>query len=493
MNHLPVNLYTAAQVRELDRVASAEFNLPGLTLMERAGAACFAQLRAHWPAAREIGVLCGVGNNGGDGLVIARLAHEAGLVVDVRLIGERSKIAGDALHVLRRLEACGVRVLSIAPGRAVRGDVWVDALFGTGLKDEVSGVPRAAIEALNSSGVPVLSVDIPSGLNADTGCAMGVAVRATVTVTFIGLKQGLLTADGADYRGRWMFDDLAVPSDVYARVPAPATRITPEHCGAFLTPRARHAHKGAFGHVLVIGGEVGMSGAARLAGEAAARVGAGLVSIATRAEHAALLSVARPELMCHPVENPNQLRPLLERAGVVAIGPGLGQGPWGRGLFAQALQSSLPLIIDADALHLLAQDPVRREHAVLTPHPGEAARLLGMSVAEVQRDRFAAVSALQERFGGVVVLKGAGTLVAASPHRVQLCDAGNPGMASGGMGDVLTGIIAGLIAQGLALPDAAALGVWVHATAGDRAARNGERGLLAGDVLVQLRGVVNPS
>lgn len=269
-------------------------------------------------------------------------------------------------------------------------------------------------------------------------------------------------------------------------------RITPEQFSAFLAPRARNAHKGAFGHVLVIGGEVGMSGAARLAGEAAARVGAGLVSIATRAEHAALLSVARPELMCHPVENPNQLRPLLERAGVVAIGPGLGQGAWGRGLFAQALQSSLPLIIDADALHLLAQDPVQCEHAVLTPHPGEAARLLGMPVAEVQRDRFAAVSALQERFGGVVVLKGAGTLVAAPAHRVQLCDAGNPGMASGGMGDVLMGIIAGLIAQGLALPDAAALGVWVHATAGDRAARNGERGLLAGDVLVQLRGVVNP-
>lgn len=491
MNELPVNLYTAAQVRELDRVAIAEFSVPGVTLMERAGAACFAQLRTRWPAAREIGVLCGIGNNGGDGFVIARLAHEAGLIVDVRLVGERDKIGGDALQALRRLEACGVRVLSFAPGRALRGEVWVDALFGIGLNAEVSGAPRAAIEALNAGGMPVLSVDLPSGLNADTGCPLGIAVNAAATVTFIGMKQGLLTADAADYCGELMFDDLGVPSEVAARVPAQTARITPDQFGAFLAKRACNTHKGAFGHVLIIGGETGMSGAARMAGEAAARVGAGCVSVATRAAHAPLLSVARPELMCHPVEHAAQLRPLIERASVVAIGPGLGQGEWGREMFAQALQCSLPLVIDADALNLLAHDPVIRPNSVITPHPGEAARLLNMRSVDVQFDRFAAVAALQERFGGVVVLKGAGTLVAAPGHGVQLCAAGNPGMASGGMGDVLTGVIAGFIAQGLAVVDAAALGVWVHATAGDRAAQAGERGLLASDVLEQLRAVVN--
>lgn len=491
MNTLPVNLYTAAQVRELDRVAMAEFSVPGHTLMERAGAACFAQLQTRWPTAREVGVLCGTGNNGGDGFVIARLAHAAGLAVEVRLVGERGKISGDALLALRRFEAAGVHVLNFMPSRPLRGDVWVDALLGTGLKEAVIGVPRAAIEALNSSGIPVLSVDVPSGLNADTGSSVGAAVRATSTVTLVGLKQGLLTADGPDYCGDLVFDDLGVPGGVFARVPAHAMRITPDSFHMILAPRVRNAHKGEFGHVLVIGGDVGMSGAAQLAGEAAARIGAGRVSIATRAAHAALLSVARPELMCHPVETAAQLRPLLAHATVIVIGPGLGQGAWGRAMLAAVLQANLPCVIDADGLNLLAHEPVASAQWVLTPHPGEAARLLALRVAEVQRDRFAAVTALQERFSGVVVLKGAGTLVAGPRRTVQLCDRGNPGMASAGMGDVLTGVIAGLIAQGLALPDAAALGVWVHATAGDNAARTGERGVLASDVLNELRAVVN--
>ncbi|MBI5461258.1 MAG: NAD(P)H-hydrate dehydratase [Gammaproteobacteria bacterium] len=255
--------------------------------------------------------------------------------------------------------------------------------------------------------------------------------------------------------------------------------------------RARDAHKGDFGHVLVIGGQPGMSGAARLAGEAAARVGAGLVSIATHPQHAAVLNNGRPELMCHAVANAETLKPVLERASVLAVGPGLGQSDWARGLLATVWDTDVPMIVDADALNLLAQEPMRRDRWVLTPHPGEAARLLGCSTAEVQADRLAAVRHIQARYGGVAVLKGAGSLIADGSH-CRVCSAGNPGMASGGMGDVLTGVIAGLYAQGLSLTESAAAGVLLHALAADSAAqRDGERGLLASDLLPELRRWVN--
>lgn len=493
MNNLPVNLYRAAQVRALDRIAIAEFKLPGATLMERAGAACFAQLLACWPTARSVGVLCGAGNNGGDGFVIARLAHAAGLPVCVLHVAERDKIHGDALIALQRLEAAGVSVNAWDAAALPACDVWVDALLGTGLSGEVSGVWRAAIAALNASGQPILAVDLPSGLDADTGHVLGEAVRASATVTFVGMKQGLLTGAGPEHCGRLSFDALDIPTAVFARESPSATRISSAWAQGKLPPRSRSAHKGQFGHVAILGGDHSMSGAARLAAEAAARVGAGLISVATRAEHAALLSVVRPELMCHGVTTAAEVRQVLARATVAAIGPGLGQNIWARMLFGQLLDAELPYVVDADALNLLAADPLRREHWVLTPHPGEAARLLNTTVALVQRDRFAAVSALQETYGGVVVLKGAGTLVVGPDSAVYVCDAGNPGMASGGMGDVLTGVIAGLIAQGLSLTDAACVGVHVHATAADDAARGGERGLLASDVLSALRTCVNPA
>jgi NAD(P)H-hydrate epimerase len=244
--------------------------------------------------------------------------------------------------------------------------------------------------------------------------------------------------------------------------------------------------------VLIVGGDHGMPGALRLAGEAALRSGAGLVSLATRPAHAAGIPLTRPELMCHGVQQAAQLAPLLKRATVVAVGPGLGTGEWGRGLFGALLDSPLSLVVDADALNLLAREPLRRGNWILTPHPGEAARLLGIEVAEVEKDRFAAVRALSERYGGTVVLKGAGTLIHTEGHPVAVCDRGNPGMASGGMGDVLTGVIAALRAQGLDDAAAAEAGVWVHAAAGDRAAQEGERGLLAGDLMAALRAELNP-
>jgi ADP-dependent NAD(P)H-hydrate dehydratase / NAD(P)H-hydrate epimerase len=486
---LPSALYTAAQVRELDRRAIEDHGIAGYTLMERAGQAAFDTLRRRWPGAQRLGVLCGPGNNGGDGYVIARLARAAGLAVWLVEAADPGRLKGDAARARADWTAAGGEPLTA--GAAWPGaDVLVDALLGTGLDRAVEGRFAGLIDAINAAGLPVLAVDIPSGLNADTGAVLGRAVRAAVTVSFIGLKTGLFTGEGPTRCGEVLFDDLAVPADVRTGM-VPAAERLDAACLARLGRRARGAHKGDFGHVLVVGGDRGMPGAARMAGEAAARTGAGLVSVATHPDHAALLPLVRPELMVHGVAGPGDLYSLLARSTVLAVGPGLGRGDWGRGLLARLLETGLPMVVDADALNLLAGEPVHRETWVLTPHPGEAGRLLGTDAARVQADRLAAAARIQQDFGGVCVLKGAGTVIR-DGRDAAICTGGNPGMASGGMGDVLTGVIAALIAQGVALPEAARLGVCIHAEAADRAARAGERGLLASDVIAELRAVVNP-
>ncbi len=263
-----------------------------------------------------------------------------------------------------------------------------------------------------------------------------------------------------------------------------------EQFAKYLKPRDRDAHKGHFGHVLVVGGDYGFSGAACLAAEGALRVGAGLVSVATRAEHATMLNLARPELMCHAVSTFLTLKPILQRATMLVVGPGLGRTNWAKDLLEGVLQAELPLILDADGLNLLAENPVKKSNWILTPHPGEAARLLKTSAEEIQRDRVAAVTRLQQHFGGWVILKGAGTLIA-GPNEIAICHAGNPGMASGGMGDVLSGVLGGLAASGIPLADAAKLGALLHALAGDLAAKEGERGMIASDLMPYLRKLVN--
>jgi len=367
-------------------------------------------------------------------------------------------------------------------------DVLVDSLLGTGFSGEITGRWRQAIEAMNQahdSGSGVLALDIPSGLHADTGYIPGIAVQADACTTFIGLKTGLFTGQGPAVCGTLHFDDLAVPATVYARLKPAARRLSWDQFT--LLSRNPTAHKGDFGHVLVVGGDQGMSGAVQLAGEAALRTGAGLVSIATRVAHAAMISAARPELMSHGIESASALIPLLKRASVLAVGPGLGQGKWSRNLFSVLLESVLPIVVDADALNLLAIEPMRRDNWILTPHPGEAARLLGQTIEQVQADRLAAAIALQQKYGGVVVLKGAGTVVVDSAGEIAVCSAGNPGMASGGMGDVLTGVIASLLAQGNSLAGAAREGVCLHAHAADVAAQNGQQGLLASDLFSVMR------
>jgi NAD(P)H-hydrate epimerase len=287
-----------------------------------------------------------------------------------------------------------------------------------------------------------------------------------------------------------VFDDLGVPPTTYAEMPRACHRLDESIVQCALPPRARTAHKGRHGHVLVVGGAAGMGGAARLTGEAALRVGAGLVTVAAHPQSLAAMQ-GRPELMTVGLAASADLEPAIERATVLALGPGLGQSPWAMGIFGAVLAARKPTVVDADALNLLALNPQRRDHWILTPHPGEAARLLGGTVADVQRDRLAAVAELQSRYGGVVVLKGAGSLVQTPAEGAWLCDRGNPGMASAGMGDVLTGVVAGIAGQCGDLALAARAGVFVHAEAGDRAARAGERGLLASDVIEKLRVGVN--
>ena len=494
MRELPFELYRAAQVRELDRIAIQERGIPGYTLMSRAGEVAFQRLRQRWPNARRIAVICGGGNNGGDGYVVARLARQAGLEVQVLTLADPETLRGNAQTAWRDASAAAV---SIQPFNAValKGvDLLVDAILGTGLERPVSGTWREAIEALNAHPADLFALDIPSGLHADTGAILGVAIQAAATMTFIGLKQGLFTGQGPACCGEINFADLDVPPDIYPALHPASWRYAGEDLPTLLPRRPRSAHKGYFGHVLVIGGELGLAGAARMAGEAAARCGAGLISVATRAAHAGLQAAVRPELMFHGVEQPNDLAPLLDRATVIAIGPGLGRSDWGRVMLHAALSSDKPLVVDADGLNLLAIEPAFRENWILTPHPGEAARLLKMTPMEVETDRFAAVEDLALRYGGVAVLKGAGSLVASREEgQVALCTAGNPGMASGGMGDVLTGVIAALVAQGLPLFAAAKAGVYLHGLAGDQAAlAGGERGLLATDLLPFLRQAVNP-
>ncbi|MEW5755521.1 MAG: NAD(P)H-hydrate dehydratase [Pseudomonadota bacterium] len=491
MQNLPHNLYRAADTRALDRLA-IEAGTPGITLMERAGAAAFDLLRKCWPQAQHLAVFCGGGNNGGDGFVIARLAKRQGMMVSVFLLADAAKLKGEALQSYQAMLAEHVSVEAQLPADLQGFDLAVDSLLGTGLSEPVRGPYQQAIELMNASTIPVLAIDIPSGLSADTGVVLGVAVKAQATITYIGVKQGLLTGAGPDYCGELVFAGLGVPEAIYAQVPPAAHRIDYALLKPQLPPRARGAHKGAHGHVLLIGGETGMSGAITLAGEAALRCGAGLVSIATRREHAALISAARPELMSHGVETQEEFAALLDRANVVAIGPGLGRSEWGRRMLRYVLGLKRPVVIDADGLNLLAEQPCRHDHWILTPHPGEAARLLDVATATVQADRFEAARALQQRYGGVVALKGAGSLICDDQQQISLCTDGNPGMGSGGMGDVLTGVIAALLAQGFTRGDAARLGVCLHSAAADRAAHDGERGLIASDLMAHLRRLANP-
>ncbi len=492
MPPLPYTLYCAKDVRELDRIAIEETGIAGIELMNRAGQAVFDELRYRWPHAKRILILCGGGNNGGDGFVVARLAQAAGLTAILVVLRDPADFAGDAALAWQQAKAAGLVCTTYYPHLFNGVDLVVDAIFGTGLDREVSGAYAEVINAINRQAAPVVAVDIPSGLHADSGRVLGVAVEASLTVTFIGLKRGLLTAEGPELCGELLFNDLELPRRLYQQVAVSVKRI--DWCGTknVLGRRVRNAHKGHFGHVLVMGGNHGMAGAVRMSAEAAMRTGAGLVSVATRPTHVAAMAAALPEVMWHGVEAISDLNEMIDRATVIAIGPGLGHDDWAQALLMMALDSGLPLVVDADALNLLAEYPDgTHSNWVMTPHPGEAARLLGCTTVQINQDRFTAVAQLHQHYGGVSVLKGVGSLVCDAEGGISLCSAGNPGMAVGGMGDLLTGVIAAFIAQGLSLDDAAKAGVSLHSAAGDRASMAGERGMMATDLMPHLRYLVN--
>lgn len=487
-------MYTAAQVRRLDAVAINEFEIPGFELMRRAGAATFEAIQQRFPQASHWVVFCGGGNNGGDGYVIAHLAREAGIAVSVYALKPVDALKGSAREAASQWLASGGACEMGVPEHIDGCDLVVDALLGTGLDRPVEGEYAHAIALINRRGNPVVAVDIPSGLNADTGNVLGIeAIVAACTITFIGQKRGLFTADGPDHCGEVVFAALEVPSAVYDGVDTPGELLVGDEIHSWLPQRRKNSHKGDFGWVVAAGGEHGMSGAIRLCGEAALRTGAGKVTLLSHAEHAALLNLGCPELMVRAVSEGDRAKGLMDDASVVVAGPGLGQSEWSKSLLDACLESGKPLLLDADALNILAAsrtlDRLRALSAsvVITPHPAEAARLLDCNTGDIQKDRVAAATSLAEQSGAVVVLKGCGTVIASPQGRYAICKAGNPGMASAGSGDVLSGIVGGLLAQGLDGWHAACAGVGVHGVAGDLAAKaQGQRGMLASDIIAHL-------
>ncbi|HYX75416.1 MAG TPA: NAD(P)H-hydrate dehydratase [Steroidobacteraceae bacterium] len=489
---LPIALYSTAQVRAIDAHAINELKIPGYMLMKRAGEAALRYLRTRWPMAHRIVIVCGSGNNGGDGYVLARFAQAAGLTVTVLAAADPEALHGDARQAYEDCRASEGSVKPFAPEQLSFGEVIVDALLGTGLKGSVREEYASVIRAVNSAATPVFALDVPSGLDSDAGTASGEAIRADATITFVGLKTGLFVGDGPEYAGTVFFDDLELGDAPQLGLSPRLTRIVEAEIHAALPRRARASNKGDFGRVLIVGSGSGMPGAARMAGEASLRVGAGLVTVAVAPENVTAIAAGRPELICIGVKEEGELKDALDKADVIAVGPGLGRTAWSRAALDAVLATRKPLVVDADALNLLAEGaPSAREEWILTPHPGEAGRLLGMSAQEVQQDRLTALDRLLDRYHGTVVLKGAGTLVGAAGRTPGLCERGNPGMATAGTGDVLTGTIAGILAQSADPWAAARVGVLVHAMAGDTAARGGERGVLASDLLRELPHCVN--
>lgn len=486
-------LYTTEQIRQLEQAAVKQ-GITGDIMMQKAGTAVLQVITKHWPNASSIIVFCGAGNNGGDGYIVACEAAKKGLNVEVRHLEELSKLKNEALHAMQACKKQGVIIKSFDVSESLTADVFVDALLGIGLKGQVKQSYTKAIDYLNNSIADIIAVDIPSGINADTGAVLGNAVIANCTVTFIGIKQGLLTGYAPDYCGDLICNNLDIPQQLFTQVKHNAEIIALDDYENNFIPRMLTANKGDFGHVLVIGGDLGMSGAPHMTACGALRVGAGMLTVATRPEHATVLNIAQPEIMCHGIKTAKELITLIKKVSVIAIGPGLGQSAWSELVLKTTLKhaANKPLVIDADALNLLAKTPSSQNNWILTPHPGEAARLLKTDTKTICDDRFAAIANIQKKYGGICVLKGAGSLIYDGENPVKICTAGNPGMASGGMGDILTGIIAGLVAQNLPLEIAAECGVCLHAEAADIAADAcGERGLLATDLLPYLQKLVN--
>lgn len=486
-------LHTTRAVREIEQRATARLGDP-FQLMQRAGRDAWQTVLAHWPSAQSLLVACGPGNNGGDGYVLATLAQESGRDVRVACLQDHRPRTVESRRAREQYLAAGGEVAD-AGSTLPPADVLVDAVFGIGLTRDLDDPTAQLVAAINAHPAPVLALDVPTGVIADTGAVSGVAVVADITLEFITAKAGLRTGAARDFAGHLKSTGLALDAADLQTAIAGIGWLRYPDLPRWLQPRLRDSHKGRNGRLLCMGGDHGHGGAIMLAAEAALRTGAGLVDVVTRDAHVAPLLARLPEAMVHgDLMQTAELDKRLGEATAITIGPGLGQEDWGAGLLGAALNAGLPVVLDADGLNLIANgDATAPGNAILTPHPGEAARLLQTDTAGVQRDRFAAARELATRYRSVVVLKGAGTIIAEPGGAVRLVDAGNPGMAVGGMGDVLAGVIGALLAQGLAPLEAASCGALLHSVAGDSAATDGgERGLLPSDLMPWLRHHANP-
>ncbi len=509
-----MKLATTRQMQHMDKTAIESFGIPGQVLMENAGRGAFDMLLRQMGDihSKSVCILAGRGNNGGDGFVIGRYLMEKRVPTTMILLSSRDKVQGDARHNLElvdrlcRKNASG-KVIEVPDDKALEDhknlirhhDIYVDAILGTGLKSDVKGFLKSVIQLLNELEKPIFSVDIPSGLNADTGKPCGIAVRATATATFAFAKPGLVLYPGNEYTGRLEVIDIGIPGYIARDENLWMAVMETRQMRGLLPTRSFNAHKGNFGHLLVVAGSVGKTGAAVLCANAAMRCGTGLVTLAIPES---LYHVAGPhltEVMTDVVPDDGtgafenrHLAVLLNQAeekSALALGPGLGTGPETRDLVRNLIESSpVPLVLDADALNCISDMPEILKKAshqpVLTPHPGEMARLTGVSSADIQNDRAGHGRRFAQKFQSILVLKGAQTLVCHPDGSVYICPAGNPCMASGGMGDVLTGMIAGFTAQGLRQEDAAAVGVFFHGQCGDLLyEENRGPGFLASDLV----------
>ena len=498
-----MKLYTASETRKIDNLAIKAKGISGYSLMQMAAEFTLDVILREFSPVEELIIFCSKGKNSGDGFLLGSFAKEFGLEVTIVMSNTSNVIKGVSRKAFEEMKDAKVKIIStksVEKLKVSNKTVIVDALIGTGLKGNLRKNIKESILALNKLGVklPVLSLDIPSGVNPDTGDADDIAVYADITATFVAQKRGCFTSVGKKFSGEIIYSDLEIPKNLFSKITSTSYVVDYEDSISKVVYREQDAHKGHFGNVLIVGGDRGLGGAGLLSSRAAVYSGAGLTSLVTRPEHVSASLVSCPEVMVKGVDSGQDLEEYLVNPDVIAIGPGLGQSAWSEQMIQRVLweaeKRDVSVIMDADALNLLTRLKLSSnlpKRLILTPHPGEAARLLNTSVAVIESNRFSAAAKIQKKFNATVVLKGSGTVICHKSGGTQkwgICDSGNPGMATGGMGDVLTGIIAGLLAQGLTLKEAAEAGVDLHAKAADQASLEfGEAGLTSSDVINELK------
>lgn len=494
-SQLQDNLYSADTVRKIDQLAITELNNNALKLMNRAGMAAFDELVESFGQPGLITVFCGSGNNAGDGYILAARASQKRIPVQVVELSQTHKFSDETLRARQYAVDSNVSMIDFDPDLEIQEGVIVDCLLGIGYKGQLRQPYDKAIKLINAAELPVLAMDIPSGLNADTGAVEDNAVSADVTVTFVAAKAGLFTGKGPALCGEVIYHSLDISEQLFEQYQSSAKLMDLYELLELMPEFVGDEYKNKRGHCMVIGGDHGFGGAASMAAEASLRAGSGLTSVATQPQHVSNILARCPEIMACGVVSGQQLEPLLDKPSVLVVGPGLGRSAWSEQLLQKAVATGLPMVLDADALNIVADGRVVKTTGhtwVLTPHAGEAARLLNTTVAEIEANRYSAVQKIQEKYNAVVLLKGPGTLIASANQITKVCPYGNPGMATAGMGDLLSGIIGGLIAQGLSLQDAAELGCCLHSAAADKLVDDaGYRGIAASDLLPYLQKLLN--